>query len=210
MYLKLNDEFDRKESGSPLGLEPDDFTRCLDVVTGIMLFSHEFLQKINKELDLFTAFSTWIRHALDQLSTVINIDDKPVEEPTIDILKVAEYVGTYLKSSSLEDFFKRDTEPRLSKYKERGESIEELYSKEDTAGKVPGFGELIEYLDVLSKTVFAKPQQAMRQQLRIGKPILIHEEGISGIDIRMAKDEKGPLTYMVLHSGKAEEARGRL
>jgi anaphase-promoting complex subunit 4 len=189
----------RKESGSPLGLEPEDFTRCLEVVAGITLYAHEFISVINKELDLFKSFMTWLRHALDQLSTVINIDDKPTEDPQVDTLKVADYVGEFLKESSLQPFIKRYSRPGLGDYTERGESIFELYSKKERSAAAPGFMELAEYLDELSKTVFSKPQQAMRQQLRVSKPVAIHESSVDKSDTRMVDNNKA---YMCLYPGK--------
>jgi anaphase-promoting complex subunit 4 len=193
----------RKESGSPLGLEPDDFTRCLEVVSAITLYAHEFLSKINKELDLYKAFMNWLRFALDQLSTVINIDDKPTEDPQVDTLKVAEYVGNYLKKSSLLPFMVRNIQPKLSTYKERGESIIELYSKSERSTAVPGFMDLAEYLEGLCKTVFSKPQQSMREQLRLSRPVLISEEEIDKKDIRMVENDQNiSLAYIFLHPGK--------
>ncbi|KAL7274864.1 hypothetical protein RUND412_002226 [Rhizina undulata] len=195
-----------KERGSPLGLDPDDFTRCLDVVSGLTVFSHYFISKLNKELELFTAFASWLRHTLDELSTVINIEDKPAEDPQIDTLKVAEYVSGYLHQSSLQPFFQRGAAMKLSEYKEKGESIFELYSKGESTEKgqgrnPPGFMALAQYLDELCKMVFSKPQQAMRQQLRTCKPILIAEkEPVKG-DVRMFEEEGKTFTYMVFYHG---------
>ena len=194
----------RKESGSPLGLEPDDFTRCLEVVAGITLYAHEFIATINKELDLFKSFMAWMRHALDQLSTVINIDDKPAEDPQIDTLKVADFVGQYLKESSLHPYLKRRTAPKLSDYTERGESIFELYAKKGRSATAPGFMELAEYLDELCKTVFSKPQQAMRQQLRVCKPVLVSEDKVEKMDMRMVENGKA---YLCLYPGKTKHFR---
>ncbi|KAF8535008.1 anaphase-promoting complex, cyclosome, subunit 4-domain-containing protein [Trichophaea hybrida] len=197
-----------KESGSPLGLEPDDFTRCLEVVSAITLYVHEFLSKVNKELDLYKAFMNWLRYALDQLSTVINIDDKPTEDPQVDTLKVAEFVGNYIKKSSLLPFLARNIQPKLSTYKERGESIIELYSKNEKSVAVPGFMDLAEYLEGLCKTVFSKPQQSMREQLRLSRPVLISEDEIVRKDIWMVENGQNiPLAYMFLHPGNQEDEK---
>lgn len=198
---KISLTLQRKESGSPLGLEPDDFTRCLDVVSGITLFTHELIIKVNKELDLCSSFMGWLKHALDQLSTVIDIDDKPAEEPTVDTLKVAEYIGNHLKQSTLEPFFQRDNKPRLNDVKQRGESIAELYSKANGCASAPSFGELAEFLETLCKSVFSKPQQAMRQQLRLGKPILLHEKVLKIMEMKMVDSTKGNSSaFIILNS----------
>ncbi|PWW79833.1 hypothetical protein C7212DRAFT_273504 [Tuber magnatum] len=191
-----------KERGSPLGLDPDDFTRCLDVVSGLTVFAHEFLLKLNRELEHFDAFASWLRHTLDELATLINIDDKPPEDPQIDTLRVSEYISEYLKESSLRCFFRSTKGPKVSEYKGKGESIFELYARpkaKDTES--PGFFELTEYLEDLCKTVFAKPQQAMRQQLRVGKPVVISDHNKGMGDMRMVTEEGKPVGYLVLRGG---------
>jgi len=149
----------------------------------------------------------WLRHSLDQISTVINIDDnKPTEDPRVDVLKVAEYISLYLKKSSLESYLKSDTTTKLSDYKNRGESIFELYSKDSKSKTVPGFMELAECLDELCKTVFSKPQAAMRQQLRISNPLLLSSEKIEIMDMRMVKNDQA---YSCLYPGKDKGGFGK-
>lgn len=183
-------------------MDPDDFTRCLDVVSGLTVFAHEFLLKLNKELEHFAAFGSWLRYTLDELSTVINIDDKPPEDPQIDTLRVSEYISGYLKQSSLQSFFRREGGARLSERKKQGERIFELYAKsidkESTAP--PGFMELANHLEELCKTVFAKPQQAMRQQLRVGKPVVIADKDPGKSDIRMVMEGGNPVAYMAFYN----------
>ncbi|KAH8153432.1 uncharacterized protein LAJ45_02244 [Morchella importuna] len=189
-----------KERGSPLGLDPDDFTRCLDVVSGLTVFAHEFLLKLNKELEHFAAFGSWLRHTLDELSTVINIDDKPAEDPQIDTLRVSEYIRCYLKQSSLAAFFRREGFLRLSEYqKKKGESVFELYARNaDREPVPPGFMELAAYLEELCRSVFAKPQMAMRQQLRVGKPVTVAEREVGKMDVRMVVEGGVQVAYVAL------------
>lgn len=163
------------------------------------MFAHEFLLKLNKELEHFAAFGSWLRHTLDELSTVINIDDKPAEDLQIDTLRVSEYISCYLKQSSLGAFFRREGFLRLSEYKKRGESVFELYAKRaDKEPAPPGFMELAAYLEELCRTVFAKPQMAMRQQLRVGKPVTVAERELGGMDVRMVVEGGEPVAYVAL------------
>jgi len=148
----------------------------------------------------------WLRHSLDEISTVINIDDdKPTEDPQVDVHKAAVYISQYLKRSSLEPYVNSDSTIKLSDYKNRGESIFELYYQGSKPKSVPGFRELAEYLDELCKTVFSKPQAAMRQQLRISNPLLLSSETIAIMDTKMVKKD---LTYVCLYSG--EENFGKI
>jgi anaphase-promoting complex subunit 4 len=189
----------RKESGSPLGLEPDDFARCLEVVSSLTLYSHEFLLKVNNELDLFKGFMAWLRHGLDQLITVINIDEKQNEDPQIDTLKVTEYIECFVRQSSLQSFFGRNAEPKLSSFKERGENITEIYMDTGKFSVIPGFMELAEYLESLCETVFSKPQQSMREQVRMGVPILLTPYFIHNRDMKMVYIDEKPVACIAFH-----------
>lgn len=135
------------------------------------------------------------------MSTVINIDDKPPEDPQIDTLRVSEYISDYLKQSSLQSFFRREESFKLSEHKKKGESVFELYTKstDKESATPPGFMELADYLGELCKTVFAKPQQAMRQQLRVGKPVVIADKDPGKIDIRKVMEGGNPVAYMALY-----------
>lgn len=159
----------------------------------------------------------WLRHSMDHIATIINIEDKPTEDPQVDTLKVSDYIANFLKKSSLHRFLKRDTEPKLSKYKERGESIIELYSKKEKSENAPGFMELVEYLQELCQTVFSKPQRSMRQQLRISKPVLICEgkldQSIIKVlesDKRHPESDKAPVAYMILYAAQDAEKFSKL
>lgn len=188
----------RKESGSPLGLEPDDFSKCLDIVAGVTLYGHEFLLKLNEEMEHFTAFTSWLRHALEQITSTSVADDKS-EDPQIDTLKVSQFIGTYLKESSLASFFSRDAGRPLKDYSAKGEKISEIYGDtENTA--VPGFMELSDFLGEWCKAVFAKPQQAMRQQLRIGHPIMLNHTALSVSDMFMIEEYDHSVAYTILYA----------
>lgn len=172
------------------------------MVSGLTVFAHEFLLELNKELEHFAAFGSWLRHTLDELSTVINIDDKPPEDPQIDTLRVSEYISDYLKQSSLQSFFQREGGIKLSEHKNQGERIFGLYAKsiDKESAAPPGFMELANHLEELCKTVFAKPQQAMRQQLRVGKPVAIADNDPGKSDIRMVMEDGNPVAYMAFYN----------
>lgn len=165
----------RKERGSPLGLEPEDFTRCIDAVSGLTVYAHLFLQKLNHELELFRAFSHWLKYVLDQLSSVININDTPPEDPQIDTLRVAEYVSTNLLFSSLVAFFAKPERPQGQKLFEDGESVSQYFYNNETYNKEGScsWGDLTDYLMGLCYAVFEKPATAMRRSLRVSRLITL-------------------------------------
>ncbi|KAI5801561.1 anaphase-promoting complex, cyclosome, subunit 4-domain-containing protein [Peziza echinospora] len=194
-----------KERGSPLGLEPEDFTRCIDTVSGLTIYAHSFITKLNHELDLFRCFSAWLKNVLDELSSVININDAPPEDPQIDTLKVAEYVGEHLLSSSLAPFFTRTQRLPGKKLFEDGEGVFEYFCKNETYAKGGSctWGDLMEHLVGLCHGVFEKPATAMRRSLRVARPVNIYGNGVMDhVQIRMDDTDNGPVAYLALYSKK--------
>lgn len=148
-------------------------------MAGLTVYAHSFLSKLNHELDLYRAFSLWLKNVLDEMSSVININDTPPEDPQVDTLKVAEYVGNHLLSSTLAPFFAKSERPQKKKLFEDGESIFKFFCSHDTYNKGGScsWGDLAEHLMGLCQGVFEKPATAMRRSLRIARPILLHKDG---------------------------------
>lgn len=113
---------------------------------------------------------------------------------------MSEYISCYLKQSSLAAFFRREGFLRLSEYqKKKGESVFELYARNaDREPVPPGFMELAAYLEELCRSVFAKPQMAMRQQLRVGKPVTVAEREVGKMDVRMVVEGGVQVAYVAL------------
>ena len=110
----------------------------------------------------------------------------------------------------------RNAKPNLRNYTERGESIVELYSKGEKSAKAPGLMDLVEYLQELCQTVFSKPQQSMRQQLRVSKPVVVCDRLLDRIVVRVVDSEKThpdsnkkiPIAYMLLYLEQETEHFG--
>ncbi|KAF8476183.1 anaphase-promoting complex, cyclosome, subunit 4-domain-containing protein [Kalaharituber pfeilii] len=168
-----------KERGSPLGLEPEDFTRCIDAVSGLTIFAHSFLAELNHELELYRAFSSWLKNVLDEMSSVININDMPPEDPQIDTLKVAEYIRNHLLSSHLAPFFAKTERIQGNPLFENGESVFEHFCKNESYNKGGScsWADLAEHLMGLCVGVFEKPATAMRRSLRVARPVTLYDDG---------------------------------
>src|SRR5690606_16739555 len=156
--------------------------------------------------ELFGAFSTWLRHVLDDLSTVISINDTKVD-PQTDTLKVAQYLNTYLARPALASFFQDepttlDAEQRMVKELEqnvRGESIFQLYKEHSkhTDQKLPGFRVLSGYLSSLCDSVIKKPALAMKRGLRMDRTLLICDSEVKPVDSRLVEDGDGIHVYVL-------------
>ena len=134
------------------------------------------------------------------MSSVINISDAP-EDPQVDTLKVAEYVGNNLLSSKLAPFFAKPA-PTRKKLFEDGENMFTYFCDCDTWSKdiTYSWWDLSEHLIDLCQGVFEKPATAMRRSLRLARPILLHDTGdIEHIRIHMLDGVCLHPTYMPTH-----------
>lgn len=113
------------------------------------------------------------------MSSVISINDAPPEDPQVDTLKVAEYVGNHLLSSALAPFFAKSERGQGKQLFETGESIFKFFCSHNTYNKGGScsWGDLAEHLTGLCQGVFEKPATAMRRSLRIARPILLYQHG---------------------------------
>lgn len=203
----------RKEQGLPLGLEAGELTRCLDAVSGLVVFCHEFLNELSNELELFTAFSNWLKYVLDDLSTVISIGEQKDDHQT-DTMKVMQYLQTHLAKKALWDFFEHDilseseekTAVRELAEQMKGESIFELYKKPIKGSKrqVPGFRVLTSYLASLCDSVFKKPALAMKRNVRMDRPLIVSDVEPTIIDLHMV-DVNGKLNAYIAFQNPGQQ-----
>ncbi|KAF3913111.1 hypothetical protein AA313_de0201575 [Arthrobotrys entomopaga] len=220
------------DKDSSLGLDPMDYSKLLDLVSGLMALSHEFMGKVNYELDLFSAFIFWLRTAYEEFNDLTegNEPQQLEGELLVDTLKVAEFIGKHLQNSILVPYFDK------AEYTwKEGENVFELLTRVDTndggagqknsdavsslisgtgsgikkressgsfSGGIPGsqnstdehpkmlpsFPQVYARMNEVSKNIFSKPANAMKQQVHVGQSIVIHKEPFKILDIRLCDD----------------------
>ncbi|KAF3926994.1 hypothetical protein ABW20_dc0109664 [Dactylellina cionopaga] len=220
------------DKDSSLGLDPMDYSKLLDLVSGLMAICHEFMGKVNYELDLFLAFILWLKTAYEEFNNLTegNEPNPQVEgELLVDTLKVAEFIGKHLQNSILAAYFDKtewawkDGENVFAAFtrldvedgKESangGNGVTSLISgsgsgvkKRENSGSftgipgaqipadegsksLPGFHQVYARMNEVAKSVFAKPANAMRQQVHVGQSIVIHSEPFKIMDLRLCDD----------------------
>ncbi|KAF3914009.1 hypothetical protein ABW21_db0209217 [Orbilia brochopaga] len=220
------------DKDSSLGLDSVDYSKLLDLVSGLMAVCHEFMGKVNYELDLFTAFIQWLKIAYEEFNSLSegNEPAEPRDEMLVDTLKVAEFIGKHLQNSILVEYFdkaectwkdgenvfdlltRHDVEGS-STAANGGEAVSSLISgsgsgikKRESSGSfsaaqapnitlpeeqpktLPGFHQVYARMVEVAKSIFAKPANAMKQQVHVGESIVIHNEPYRILDLRLCDE----------------------
>ncbi|EPS41320.1 hypothetical protein H072_4857 [Dactylellina haptotyla CBS 200.50] len=126
------------DKDSSLGLDPVDYSKLLDLVSGLMAICHEFMGKVNYELDLFSAFIMWLKTAYEEFNSLSEGNEpnpQPEGELLVDTLRVAEFIGKHLQNSILVAYF--DKTERTWK---EGENVFAAFTKVDAEGTSVGAG----------------------------------------------------------------------
>jgi len=119
-----------------VGFTIQQITLMMDAVACLHLISSKILIQVVDELDLFAAFSNWVRFEIDRLasdSSASPDDDKVEKEASIDHSKVLLYLQTAMTNSPLAIYFD-DSLPEQDdngwKNAEQGLPIYELLDKQ--------------------------------------------------------------------------------
>ena len=168
-----------------------------DTMNCLQLLSHFILIAADKELRQFSAFSVWLKQEIEaQGTSLTSTDDAPEQDIMLDHAQILEYVrGAMLQSELVELFgIQSDSDERPS-WDPIGDDtlIYEMFKKDvkvlekDTVPekKFPGLDALISRLDKQCKGVFDKIAEAQKRKVRFGQPMLLSNEAVLCIDMRM-------------------------
>ncbi|KAF3165091.1 hypothetical protein TWF751_009456 [Orbilia oligospora] len=220
------------DKDSSLGLDPVDYSKLLDLVSGLMAICHEFMGRVNYELDLFSAFIFWLKTAYEEFNNLTEGNEPGVQnegELLVDTLKVAEFIGKHLQNSILAAYFDktewvwREGETVFAAFTKvvdtdgeatgssGGDAVKNIISgsgsglkKRESSGSftgaigsqgseegpkaLPGFHQISTRINEVSKSIFSKPANAMKQQVHVGQSIVVHNEPYRILDIRLCDD----------------------
>jgi len=162
----------------------------MDTVACLHLVSSKILIQVVDELDLFAAFSNWIRYEIDRLasdSSASPDDDKVEKEASIDHSKVLQYLQTATTTSSLAMYFD-DSVPEDNdnswKNAEQGLPIYDLLDKQLQKQErgapylktLPRVDLLCKLLAAQASTIFSQIAEAEKRNVLFGK---VHEIGVA-------------------------------
>lgn len=165
-----------------MGFTSQQISLIMDTVACLHLVSSKILIQVVDELDLFSSFSTWLRHEIDRLASDSSLPNEEVEkESSIDHSKVLLYLQTVMTSSPLATFFNdspldEGNEPwSHSKY---GLPMFEFLDKELQKQErglpylqpLPRVDLLCTFLEQQAHTLFGQIAEAEKRNVLFGKP----------------------------------------
>lgn len=172
-------------SNDTTGLSILCINRVLDTIAGLNLVASRILTYVVEELDLFAAFSTWIRREIDKLASgsSSNTPDESLEKETlIDHGKILLYIQTALTNSRLAPFFADSSQKETEKNWESlsdgipaFELIDTQMRKHDEnkpySKSLLRVDSLCSYLTAQAHTLFQQVAEAEKRNVIFGQPL---------------------------------------
>lgn len=184
-----------------VGFSSQHINRIMDIVASLHLVSSKILLQVVDELELFTAFSAWLRYEIDRLASDASSsanEDTSEKEASIDHSKVLLYLQTAMTNSPLAVFFGDGVEnleeewSRLQPGPRIFDQVDQQLQKQEQGlpytAHLPRVEFLCRVLGVEASAVFSQIAQAEKRNVLFGMP---HELGApqngAPIDIRMCQ-----------------------
>ncbi|KAI8634954.1 anaphase-promoting complex, cyclosome, subunit 4-domain-containing protein [Xylariaceae sp. FL1651] len=205
------------ESRAEIGFTSAQVLKVMDIVSCLMLVGNKILLLVMEELELFHAFSIWLRHEIDRLASSSVTEELTEKEATMEHGKVLAYIQQYMPASPLRYYLSsvsaEDAE-RDRELADGGSSLLELLGKQvkkqesgqlDT-GSYPQIEFLCKYLDIQASSVLEGIAEAERRSVRFGQPTkIVLDRNMSQFDIRMSATQTEDARQGVTHTALTTE-----
>ncbi|GKT43951.1 uncharacterized protein ColSpa_04132 [Colletotrichum spaethianum] len=208
------------DSRDDIGFTVAQTTRAMDIVSCLTLVGHKILLNVMEELDLFNAFSTWMRFQIDRLAAPSSASEELTEkEATMENSKVLVYVQRYLVESPMALFLNEVSKEDYSANWERAESGASMLEELDTQlrrqeeGQVylkafPNVSFLVDYLTARANGLFKDIAEAQKRSVRFGQPTKIAlSRKIARFDSTMCPEKTKEETDGLTFTAVTEEGR---
>lgn len=172
-----------QSSNDTLGFSSHQISLIVDTVACLHLVSSKILIQVVDELELFAAFSSWLRHEIDRLasdSSVSPKDDDLEKEASIEHSKVLSYLQTCMTSSPLEVYLGDNTsddykngwqvEQNLPMFDILDKQLRKQESGLPYMKALPRVELLCGYLTSQAKVVFGQIANAEKRNVIFGMP----------------------------------------
>lgn len=165
-----------------IGFSVAQINRAMDIVSCLNIVGHKILLNVMDELDLFNAFSSWMRFQIDRLAASSSYSDELTEkEATMENSKVLAYIQRYLMESPMAIFLDEVTKEDYASNWERAESgasmLDELTTQlaRQEEGHAylkafPNVSFLVDCLTSRSNGIFGDIAEAQKRSVRFGQP----------------------------------------
>lgn len=172
-----------------IGFSVAQISRAMDAVACLTMVAHRVLLQVMEELELFNAFSLWLRFQIDRLaSSNANSEELMEKEAMMENGKVLAYIQRYLTQSPMGVYFDDISKDEYDAGWKTVEGGQALFSMLDTHLKwydegqshlkaLPQVRFLIDYLESRASGIFKDIAEAQRRSVRFGKPTKVAVEG---------------------------------
>lgn len=167
-----------------VGFSSQQISLIMDTVACLHLIGSKILIQVVDELDLFSAFSSWLRFEIDRLASDASTtpkDDELEKEATIDHSKVLLYLQNCMTASPLEVYLGDCTSEDYNhgwNQAEQGLPMFDLLDKQlqkqekglSYMKPLPRVELLCKYLSMQAKTIFGQIAEAEKRNVLLGYP----------------------------------------
>ncbi|KAM0285309.1 hypothetical protein ACHAQH_001498 [Verticillium albo-atrum] len=187
-----------------IGFSATQVARAMDVVACLRLTAHRVLLHVMEELDLFTAFSGWLRFQIDRLASSNSASEELNEkEAGLENGKVLAYIQRYLLRSPMGVFFDPVAEEEREadfKFVQNEpallDAVDAQIARQEQGlpymKALPQLVFLVAYLEDRANGIFKDIAEAQKRSVRFGQPTKIVMAGkISRMDCIMGPIVKG-------------------
>lgn len=88
-----------------IGFTPEQIMQLMDMLSCLILVSHNALALVTAELELFGAFSSWLRLLIERLALPSQAEEQAEKEPILSVTPVLDYISNHLLTSPLDLHF---------------------------------------------------------------------------------------------------------
>ncbi|ETS76021.1 hypothetical protein PFICI_12965 [Pestalotiopsis fici W106-1] len=209
------------DSKDEIGFTGIQITKVMDMVSSLMLVGNKILLAVMEELELFRAFSTWIRYEIDRLASSTVSDELTEKEATMEHGRILTYIQQFMPASPLRFYLSKVTTEDAARESANAEGITPLFDIVDKHIKKQEEGKQqqttitqIEYIEGLlgrhADVVFQGIATAGKRSVRFGQLQHIKlEHDIAKLDIQMrsvAEVNHNAETYIALTEQERENS----
>ncbi|KAI1149009.1 anaphase-promoting complex, cyclosome, subunit 4-domain-containing protein [Nemania diffusa] len=205
------------ESKAEIGFTSAQITKVMDIVSCLMMVGNKILLFVMEELELFHAFSIWLRNEIDRLASSSLTDDLTEKEASMEHGKILAYIQQYMPASPLRYYLSTVTTEdaeRDRKLADGGSSLLELLGKQikkqesgqTDASSYPQVEFLCKYLDSQANYILGGIAEAERRSVRFG-PLtkIVLDYNVSRFDVRLSATKIGETWEGVTHAALITE-----
>ncbi|KAI0147258.1 anaphase-promoting complex, cyclosome, subunit 4-domain-containing protein [Xylariaceae sp. FL1272] len=186
------------ETRAEIGFTSAQVLKAMDAVSCLILVGHKILLILMEELELFSAFSIWLRYEIDRLASSSISDDLTEKEATMEHGKILAYIQQYMATSPLRNYLRSVPAEGSTGDHEMAEGVESLletlktqiHNQESGQEPVRSMSQveyLCKFLHGRTTTVLDGIAEAERRSVRFGQLTEIKlEHPVSHFDVRMS------------------------